>query len=366
MNPTIQSENEVRNVSDFIRAIQERINTHVDDKVQFLYRGECKVFSKSCRAGIFRKGVLATNSYYEKGMLNTMRQNHLSESNSYLENAIDAQHGSFPSRLLDVSYNCLAALYFAVTPYHKYDITLYDSEDGMVYIFYIDEIFSPNGENTNDTYNAIINKNVPWFNSSAIFGKKHKFIDHTKINHRIIAQQGAFILFQGNDDEAIPQYMVDKIRIPKEAKSTIRNELLYMFGIHTGSIYPEVDHIADELVIKSKKMINEPFCPSNEIKYVLRNLKKEVAYYYQDLLTYNRSEESNADYYERVQAIEKLINSYREGLIDFLNAYHTEPDMKENFNTLEVVKQYNEIISPIISDFDLSKSLAIQQKGEDK
>ena len=87
-----------------------------------------------------------------------MRQNKLSNSDSYLENAIDAQHGEFPSRLLDVSYNCLDALYFAVTPYYHKAADSLDSKDGMVYVFYIDEIFSPSAQNTNDNYNAIINK----------------------------------------------------------------------------------------------------------------------------------------------------------------------------------------------------------------
>ena len=79
---------------------------------------------------------------------------------SYLENAIDAQHGEFPSRLLDVSYNCLTALYFAVTPYYHHLPDSLDNVDGMVYIFYVDEIFSPSASNTNDNYNTIINKDV--------------------------------------------------------------------------------------------------------------------------------------------------------------------------------------------------------------
>ena len=35
--------------------------------------------------------------------------------------------------------------------------------------------------------------------------KDDKLIDHIKTNKRIIAQQGAFILFQGNDYKKIPE-----------------------------------------------------------------------------------------------------------------------------------------------------------------
>ena len=43
--------------------------------------------------------------------------------------------------------------------------------------------------------------------------KNHKLIDHIKLNPRIMAQQGAFLLFQGDEGEPIPEYMYKKIRI---------------------------------------------------------------------------------------------------------------------------------------------------------
>ena len=248
-----------------------------------------------------------------------MRQNKLSNNESYLENAIDAQHGEFPSRLLDVSYNCLTALYFAVTPYYHKDVSEYDEDDGMVYVFFIDEIFSPSAQNTNDNYNAIIDKECPWFNNHAIFQKNHKFIDHTKINNRIIAQQGAFILFQGNDDEKIPSYMMGGIVIPKESKPMIRKELSVMFGINTGSVYPEIVNVAEDLVNKSKSLVTEPFSWKNEIKYVLNNLEKELSYYAEQLSSHNTTKDS--EYYDMIQTVEMIINSYRIGIIDFLQDF---------------------------------------------
>ena len=287
-----QSNEKIMHVAQFIEKVSELINSHPDKKVHFLYRGECKRYPNFCRPNIFRKNVLSTNPLYEKSLFNTMRQNKLSNNESYLENAIDAQHGEFPSRLLDVSYNCLTALYFAVTPYYHKNVSEYDEDDGMVYVFFIDEIFSPSAQNTNDNYNAIIDKECPWFNNHAIFQKNHKFIDHTKLNNRIIAQQGAFILFQGNDDEKIPSYMMGGIVIPKESKPMIRKELSVMFGINTGSVYPEIVNVAEDLVNKSKSLVTEPFSWKNEIKYVLNNLEKELSYYAEQLSSHNTTKDS--------------------------------------------------------------------------
>ena len=350
MSHNHKSNEDIMHVSQFIEKVNGLINSHSDKKVHFLYRGECKRYPNYCRPNIFRKNVLSTNPLYEKSLFNTMRQNKLSNNDSYLENAIDAQHGEFPSRLLDVSYNCLTALYFAVTPYYHNDVTAHDEEDGLVYVFYIDEIFSPSAQNTNDNYNAIIDKECPWFNNHAIFQKNHKFIDHTKLNNRIIAQQGAFILFQGNDDETIPSYMMSGIVIPKKAKPTIRKELSLMFGINTGSVYPEIVNVAEDLVNKSKSLVTEPFGWKNEIKYVLNNLEKELSYYSEQLLSHKNNKDS--EYYDMIQTVEMIINSYRIGIIDFLQDFKScnysgnEKETKKEKET--IVNRFNSIVAEAI------------------
>lgn len=367
-----KSNTEITHVSEFIDRVRELIDSHSNKKVHFLYRGECKRYSNYCRPGIFRKNVLSTNPLYEKSLFNTMRQNKLSNNDSYLENAIDAQHGEFPSRLLDVSYNCLTALYFAVTPYYHYDATEYDSEDGMVYVFYVDEIFSPSAQNTNDNYNAIIDKECAWFNNHAIFQKNHKFIDHTKLNNRIVAQQGAFILFQGNDDEKIPSYMLSGIIIPSSAKPTIRKELSLMFGINTGSIYPEIVNVAKDLVNKSKSLVTEPFCWKNEIKYALNTLQKELSYYTDQLLY--RKDNKDSEYYDMIQTIEMIINSYRIGLVDFLQDFEScnykgDEDSKKKEKE-KIVDRFNSIVREAIDILNsdcytqLSSELIIKKESE--
>ena len=371
----ISIEKPIASVEEYIKRIDMLIEKNASKERIFAFRGEPQKHSTFCQPNIFRKNVLSTNKFYEKSLFNTMRQNKLSNSNSYLENAIDAQHGEFPSRLLDVSYNCLDALYFAVTPYYHKDADSLDSKDGMVYIFYIDEIFSPSAQNTNDNYNAIINKDQSWFNGQFIFEKNHKFIDHTKINNRIIAQQGAFILFQGDSPEEIPAYMMNGIVIAHDAKAKIRRDLSRMFGINTGTIYPEIMNFADDLINKSKILITDEFSWENEINYVLKNLKKELSYYFDYLISFGKENDS-AEFYESVQYIEQTVNSYRTGLIKFYNDRNNlkidikETLLEEKFSG--IINEYNAIVKDfadavqMLSSTTISKDLYIDNVGGSK
>lgn len=231
------------------------------------------------------------NRFFEKSLFDAMRQNQLTSEKRYLDNAIDAQHGEFPCRLLDVSYNCLTALYFAATPYYHKDEDSLDDKDGMVFIFFVDEIFSPSAQNTNDNYDAIIKRNKEWHRDKIIFEKNYKFIDHAKINNRIIAQQGAFILFQGNDAADLPAWMTYGIKIPKASKPLIRRELEQLFGIHTGTIYPEIVNLVEDISEKSRKLNTEDFCCYHELRYAVRMLEKELDYYFGYILDCKRDHE---------------------------------------------------------------------------
>ena len=268
----------IHNISDYIGRIKRYIYARRDREYFSVYRGEPCIYPTPCRPGLFRSDALTENKYFEKNLFDAMRQSRLTDEKCYLDNAIDAQHGEFPSRLLDVSYNCLIALYFAVTPYyHKKEEEL-DGEDGMVFVFFMDEIFSPSAQNINDNYNAIINRDREW-TQSPLFRKNHKFIDHIKLGPRIIAQQGAFILFQGDVAEDLPQGMYYGIRIPGGAKKLLREQLNRLFGIHTGSIYPETINLVKDLTRKSGWINTQPYSCENELHYTLRQMERELDYY---------------------------------------------------------------------------------------
>lgn len=363
---------EINSISDYISNISFLIEKRKNTRTTFVYRGEPRKFDQYCTPNIFRKNILSTNEFYEKSLLNALRQNKLSERSNYLENAIDAQHGEFPSRLLDVTYNCLIALYFAVTPFYKQNVTNSDDEDGMVYIFYIEDIFSPTAQNIIENYDAVINKDQKWFNSM-IFEKNHKFIDHTKINNRIIAQQGAFILFQGDDAERIPTYMMNGIVIPKESKPRLREELSLMFGINTGTIYPEIVNRVDDIINQSQKIVANNFDYKNEVRYVLKKFEKELEYYY-DYLRFINDISYESFYYDAVCYVEKIINSYRIGLcelfesLDDLFKLDNEEYRKKELFKAEIIKKYNDLVDEFkkeLSRIDRITELSnLEIKGE--
>lgn len=310
----------IQNVSDYIERINHYMQARGSAGHFCVYRGEPEIYPTPCMPGIFRRGILSENRFFEKNLFDAMRQNKLTDERRYLNNAIDAQHGTFPSRLLDVSYNCLTALYFAVTPYfHKEEEEL-DGVDGMVFLFFLNDVFSPSAQNTNDNYDAIVNRDKKWC-QEPVFQKNIKFIDHTKLNSRIIAQQGAFILFQGDEPEELPKGMFYGIQIPGGAKKEIRGQLRQLFGIHTGSIYPETDNLVKELTDKSKYLNTKPFTCEHELRYTLGQLEKELDFYLDYAVSQRREPDADKRREEMqliLAHIERVINGYREGLLHFV------------------------------------------------
>ena len=348
-------DSDISNLSDYLGRISRYIQLRGDEQHFYVYRGEPQKYPIPCRPGLFRKGVLADNPFFEKNLFDTMRQNKLSESSSYLNNAIDAQHGEFPSRLLDVSYNCLTALYFAVTPYYHLDEDAYDDKDGWVFIFILDEIFSPSAQNTNQNYEAIIERKEKWL-QEPLLGKNFKFIDHTKLNNRIVAQQGAFLLFQGDLAEELPQSMYYGIRIPGKAKPTLRRELKQMFGIHTGSIYPETVNLVQELTHKSSQLNTQPFTLKNELHYTLKQLSRELDYYFGYL--YRLREQGNPSALLRgMRHVEQVVDSYRTGLLHLVqNRELWETELSEDAENSaqaarEEIDQFKKNYNQQISEF---------------
>ncbi|MCI8449106.1 MAG: FRG domain-containing protein [Eubacterium sp.] len=345
----------VSNISEYLNRVSVCIKNRQQGDGIVVYRGEPEVYDQPCRPNIFRKDYLNENVFFEKNLFDTMRQNRLTGENRYLDNAIDAQHGEFPSRLLDVSYNCLVALYFAVTPYYHYDEAYMDDQDGMVYLFFIDEIFSPSADNTNDNYKTIINRDKDWYLKNDLFRNNHKFIDHAKQNNRIIAQQGAFILFPGEEPESLPEYIYCGILIPKKVKAQIRQDLNLLFGIHTGSIYPEIINLVKELSSKSRRLNSEAFTCHNELWYALSRLKKELIYYLDYVIEQKgrkRSDILSSTEHGIENDIEKIlihiecrINHYRMGILEFMEYNReTEYAVLEKEEMKQAVGQYNQYI----------------------
>lgn len=339
----------INHVQDYIEMVSKIIDSKDTDDFIITYRGESQEYSTPCVPNIYREDYLKNYDFFEKNIFDEMRANKISKGEKYLENAISAQHDGFPSRLLDVSYNSLVALYFAVTPYYRYDEAKYDKKNGKVFLFFIDKLFCPTGDNITKAYENIICQKDSFLNNS-IFSKNHKLIDHLKINNRIIAQQGAFILFQGNDVDYLPKYMYEEILIPANAKKTLRKELKDFFGIHTCSIYPEAENLIEEIKKKSLSIENSTFDFDGELKILMRNLKNEIKYYLFHIFNNAHSP------HELIQQFEKVLRSYQLGL----------HQLKGNVgnNCLTYVKEYNDAIEAAFNDIDIYFQGKVQTSKE--
>ena len=241
--------------------------------------------------------------WFEKNILDEIKSNNLSNSKSYLETAMDAQHGGFPSRLLDVSFNSLVALFFAVTPYYKFRIDEHDDTDGRVIVFATDKMSTSNTQSIINIFDDLIVKKRY---NSALDCYFHMLIDFVDLNNRIKAQQGGFILFGGNQFVPIPESKMKEIIIPSYSKKKIRDELNLYFGINMGMIYPEVDKKVDYITSRSLVIQNEIDYYSiikDEIEF---NLDNKIEYL-KCILNKKMQTNNNQEYIEFLNNLTKYI-----------------------------------------------------------
>ncbi len=346
----------IETIEQYLKRVKSIVEKAESEHSVVLFRGEAQVYDTPCQPNIFRSHEFERNPFFEKNLIEEMTANHLTNGQTYLEKAIDAQHGGFPSRLLDVSYNCLAALYFAVTPYYTKSEKEYDGKDGMVYCFVLENMYCPSGEYINDAYNACITHGKAWFDRQELFQKNHKLIDHIKKNPRIIAQQGAFILFQGNCLSSFPAHRYEKITIDGNSKESLRKELRLYFGIHTGSIYPEEFNLVDEMVRKSQRLTTKPFTFENEMELVFQNIEHLVCHYVEKLEqpTGKKIKDIEKERVQIVQKVEQELMDYKMKFIAFLkdaeSKDHTQEDRNFEKAAQDYVRRYNRIIERFAED----------------
>lgn len=336
----------IHSLKDYISEISKIVQDISDNESIAVFRGEEKDYGMTaCVPNIFRENYLNNNRRFEKNLFDEMKANGLTVGSNYLEYAVCAQHDGFPSRLLDVTYSSLVALYFACTPYFHKPITLNDDKDGVVYIFSIEQIFCPTGENILNSYQATIEADENSFINCPLFAKNHKLIDHIKTNKRIIAQQGAFILFQGDDYEPLPKRICQKILIDKTAKAVLRRQLKLLFGIDTGSMYPQADNYVEDMIRRSRYVESAPFGLKSETDMILFNLQRDFDYYIDNILL------NKASAFSVVFELEKTLKDYYiciNNLIQRLpmneDAAETPELQKQQIVINDFVSQYNDIL----------------------
>lgn len=184
-----------------------------------------------------------------------------------LSKSIAGQHFVQTSRLLDITFSILPALYFAS------DI---NNKSGYIYSFIFPESVSPNSNYLNHYYDSIVNKEF------TPYSKDFKVITHSYSNERIRMQSGGFILFSGEYFNKIPQeYYVACIEIPAIDKKLIRTELSEYFNLNESTLFPEKDRrrtpIINRLSTSKRHATDLDDYVNTELDYYLRRIKFELS-----------------------------------------------------------------------------------------
>ncbi|SIO21684.1 FRG domain-containing protein [Parasphingorhabdus marina DSM 22363] len=243
------------------------------------YRGHGSI-SWTATPSIFRQSQRILSSEYTIVRdLVSRYPDHFLHDNTMFDRLVRMQHFGLPTRLMDVTSNPLVGLYFAVTECENEDGSLiiyrisadrkkyYDSDSvscvcNLANLKMSEKEILENTTASNisdfhklhptDRLLQFIREEKPHF--QARIKKDDLFRPYYVVakqnNARIIAQSGAFLAFglKLEDSSAFSKEISSySIRIPKNAKKKIRNELRAI-GIDAGTLFPEIDRAAAQIV----------------------------------------------------------------------------------------------------------------------
>lgn len=183
---------------------------------------------------------------------------------SNIEKAIETQHYASISRMLDISFDVLVALYFACT--HP------DEHDGYVYVFAFPEHYSPHSKYIEEFYtNVLEGKHIA-------YSRNFKVFSHSVTNDRIKAQKGGFIFFPGKEFHPINDCYYERILISKNHKREILEDLEALFQITKATLFPEKDKVAEIITNKVKGNIytTKSVSLENEIESFFNRIDYEL------------------------------------------------------------------------------------------
>lgn len=266
----------ITSLRDFVKRITD---TEIADDEVLLYRGHS-------RSGDFKliPSVLRERKYRdaEHAILREMVSSHPADfevDRTTLEQLVRLQHYSLPTRLLDVTWNPLVGLFFAVREHpedpgevvvfrvSKERVTAHDSDtasclanlahllpdekDSMDFALPAEQF---SRQPAVDRLLQYVRVEKPYF-SPRLDPERLRSVVIVKpklSNRRIVAQSGAFLLFGiggALDPNASSGIRIERLAIAGEAKERIGRELDRMI-VNESTMFPEIERAA--LYIRSK------------------------------------------------------------------------------------------------------------------
>ncbi|WP_393968645.1 MULTISPECIES: FRG domain-containing protein [Enterococcus] len=232
-----------------------------------------------------------------------------------LAKSIAGQHYVQTSRLLDITFSILPALYFASDN---------ENEDGYIYSFIFPEVFSPHSSYLNNYYdNMVAGKIVP-------SAKDFKVISHSYNNERLKMQSGGFILFSGETFSRIPkEYYLEPVLIEKSDKKKIRDNLKIYFNINESTLFPEKD--------KRKSSIDSRLSSMQKNTVLLQDYREsELEYFYRRIEFEVEMKKKLGN--ESVKDIRRFLRKEKLNIVNFINENYLSTTSEEIIKKEEHLK----------------------------
>lgn len=263
----------IGNVSDYLIWIKEINNVENAKGLSFkhsvgYYRGQaCKEWE--LRPSMFRETpCLDENSLLKKATLRLW--NEISSLDTYLEKMIFFQHYGLSTRLLDVTFNPLIALYFACSEESSCDGAVYsgyhfDNQNPQIAELTAKYVFENEMQETVVGFQRFAEKDGVKIEDFT----QPIFILPPINNPRIEAQNGAFVmapLFEkviDNDTAKSYRKRLDESGLFEERRATIKANIkervlheLSVLGIDCGTIYKDIEKKMKSIVAEEKRKSN--------------------------------------------------------------------------------------------------------------
>lgn len=193
----------------------------VDNECTLFYRGEPMSYGKTKLVpSMYRDNIDLS------ALLELVSNFKVSDATTNFEKMIDSQHFIAKSNLLDITFNALAALYFA-SEFHV-------EKDGVFYLFCVPNSFVGSNLHIENDIKYKREGIKAWIRED-----NFRLILGSSKNERVIAQSGGFIYFYNSDTlPVLAEEFYQKIIISASDKKQILKELDTYFNINRSTIYP--------------------------------------------------------------------------------------------------------------------------------
>ncbi|MBQ3691682.1 MAG: FRG domain-containing protein [Bacteroidales bacterium] len=297
----------IQSLLEFFKIIHEKLR--IDPDCRLLFRGEHRDYGETAlQPQVFRNECWIQN---EDVMLNNYIAKFpeaFPKGTSTFDIIVNADHFTLPSRVLDVSYSPLTALYMACNP----DST--DTKDGdpMVYIFELPkndiynwnsdtvallanvarmkgdfDVTNPNHDSLSALIHQIREEKYDYYNLYE--GREHEYkkilnqiicVESKMLNQRISNQKGLFFLFGINGTKQNYKELsfkdsvrISSIAIKKEKKEEILKELT-VYGYDKMTMFPDMENVCEAIKEEIKPTVEKK---SDEKKDEIQSLISKLS-----------------------------------------------------------------------------------------